>query len=408
MREVTIEKLGALGDGIARDGGAEIYVPYALPGEIVSGDISNGRMDTPKIITPSPARIKPVCRHYKSCGGCTMQHTTAQVQADWKLQKTKDALSAVNLHPEVRISDVVNLHSRRRATLSVKRTKKGAMVGFYGRGSDNIIEITECAVIAPEILALFPALIEIAILGASRKAALRVAVTLADNGMDLSIENGKELDAPQISKLAQIAGRANIIRLAWNGEIAVQSDPPRQTFAGVAVFPPAGSFLQATKLGEQQLQSIVAKIVGDAKQVVDLFAGCGTFAIPLARMATVVAYEGDAAMMGALDQAWRGSNGLRDITTHTRDLFRRAVLAEELCKTDAVVIDPPRAGALAQTKELAKSDVAKIAFVSCNPATFARDARVLVDAGYSLNWVQVVDQFLFNPHVELVAEFTRP
>ena len=407
MTEYTIDKIGALGDGIVSSDQGDIFAPFALPREKITGDVENGRIQNPRIVMPVPERIKPICRHFKTCGGCTMQHANDVVLANWKMQKTKDALTTVGLYPEFRRGMTVPLGSRRRATFAVKRTKKGAMIGFHGRASDTIVEITECPVSDPELLSCLPALKEMAILGASRKAPLRASVTASENGLDVSIEGGKKLDASDIAKLAKIAGSANIIRLFWNHETAVQSSPPIHTINSVKVSPPSGSFLQATKEGETILIDAVQGIVSSSKKVVDFFSGCGTFALPLAKNAEVLAIEGSGEMLMSLDHAWRGSTGLKDIKTEKRDLFRRPLQADELMKVDAVVLDPPRAGALAQVQELIHSNVKKIAFVSCNPATFARDAKVLVDGGYTLNWVQVVDQFLYNPHVELVAEFTK-
>ena len=247
---------------------------------------------------------------------------------------------------------------------------------------------------------------ELSILGASRKGELSVTATLSEGGLDIAVSGGRALDGAFEAQLGQEAQRLNLARLTWEGEVIASVQPAVQRFGGAAVVPPPSAFLQATREGEAALLSAVQEIVGEARRVVDLFAGCGTFALPLAQHAEVHALEGEVAMMAALDRGWRGAQGLKKVSTETRDLFRNPVMAEDL-RYDAAVIDPPRAGAQAQTAELAASSVARIAFVSCNPVTFARDAKLLVDAGYRLDWVQVVDQFRWSSHVELVCAFLR-
>lgn len=407
MAEYIVQKLGQLGDGVINGSTGEVFAPFVLPGERIEGVIANNRIAVPKIITPVVDRIKPACRHFKTCGGCSMQHASDTLLADWKLAKTKEALSLVGLTPEFRPIITSPTGSRRRATFAAKRTKKGAMVGFHGRASDVIVEITECPVSDPALLAGMPAFTQFATLGASRKAVLRISATVSGHGLDVKIDNGKELSPTEISQFAQICAQHNILRLMWNDDVIAQSHPPSQPMGAAQVVPPSGAFLQATHSGEQALVNTVLEIVDDAKRVVDLFAGCGTFALPIANHAAVHAIEGDADMIVALDTGWRNAGGLHDVRAETRDLFRRPLMPDEFKKVDTVVIDPPRAGAIAQVTELAKSDVPRIAFVSCNPATFGRDARVLCDNGYTLDWVQVVDQFLWNPHVELVAKFTK-
>jgi 23S rRNA (uracil1939-C5)-methyltransferase len=204
-----------------------------------------------------------------------------------------------------------------------------------------------------------------------------------------------------------VAESFDLARVCWDGEPVAMRRAPWLPMGKARVVPPPGAFLQATAEGEAALVAAVGQIVGDAARVLDLFAGCGTFALPLAERAQVVAVEGEAAMLAALGLAARGVPGLRPVRTVARDLFRRPLLPVELAAADAVVIDPPRAGAEAQARELAASRVARIAAVSCNPASFARDARILIAGGYRLEWVQPIDQFLWTGHVELVAAFTR-
>ena len=407
MIEVRIHALGHLGDGVARHDGEEVFVPFALPGEIVSGELDGNRIEKPKILSPVSDRIKPACRHFKTCGGCTMQHARDEVLSDWKLDQVKTTLAQAGLKTDFRPVMTSPPHSRRRAVFSGRRSKSGAIIGFHQRGSNDLIDLLECPLVTPKIWAATEGLRPLVLMGASRKAEVRVTVTDADTGVDVGVSEAKDLSPQQQSELGQIATRHGFSRITWNGEVVVQAHPPYQTFGRAQVVPPPGAFLQATRDGEQALLAAVTEAVGEAGQIADLFAGCGTFTLPLAERADVLAVEGEEPMIEALLQGWRAASGLHLVEAMARDLFRRPMLPDEFKGLDAVVIDPPRAGAQAQVTELARSPINRIAFVSCNPATFARDARILTNAGFTLDWVQVVDQFRWSAHVELVAQFTR-
>lgn len=403
MSEFKITRLGQQGDGVAE---GPVFIPLTLPGERVEAQIENGKAVDVKILHPSERRVAPPCRHFKSCGGCLLQHADDDFVADWKLDVVRTALIAHGLETVFRPIETSPPASRRRAGFSARRTKKGAMVGFHGRASGTIVEIPDCKLLDPAVLAGAPVAESLAIAGASRKAALSVMITAADNGLDVSVEHGKPLDGPLRQQLAAICEQSGLARLTWGDEIVAMRQPPVHRIGSAKVSPPPGAFLQATSHGQQALTRAVVEIVAGAKQVVDLFAGCGTFALPIAENAEVHAVESDARMLLALDAGWRHGTGLKAVQTERRDLFRRPLMPDEMRKVQAVVLDPPRAGAEAQVAELAKAQVAKIAYVSCNPITFARDANVLTTAGYTLDWIQVVDQFRWSAHVELVASFT--
>lgn len=402
MTDLRIKRLGHLGDGIA-DG--PIYAPGTLPGETVTGRLKGDRLSDIRILAPSPDRVAPPCRHFRSCGGCQMQHLSDIALARWKAEIVTTALKAHGLEAEMRPMAVSPPRSRRRATLAARRTRKGAMAGFHARESEVITEISDCQLLHPDLMPALPLARDLAEAGTSRKAELRVAATLSDSGLDVAVGEGKPLDGPLRQELAQIADKHDLARLGWGDEVVVTRRAPEHEFDGVRVTPPPGAFLQATKEGERALRADVIECVKGAARVVDLFAGCGTFALPVARHARVHAVEGDRRMTYALDAAWRGTDRLKQVTTETRDLFRRPLTAEELSSYDAAIIDPPRAGAEAQIAQLARARVPVIAHVSCNPVTFARDAATLVQAGYSLAHLRIVDQFRWSVHVELVAQF---
>jgi 23S rRNA (uracil1939-C5)-methyltransferase len=405
MTEHRIIRLGHQGDGIAQ---GPLFASMTLPGEVVTGTTDGDRLSDVRIVKPSPARVAPPCRHYKACGGCQVMHASDAFVASWKTDVVRAALFAQGIEAEFRPILTSPPQSRRRAAFSVRRTKKGASAGFHARASDTIIEIPDCQLLLPELKTALPLAEALAISGASRKGELTVQVTQSDGGLDVLVTGGKPLDGPLRMALAAEAERFRLARLVWDDELVGMRLAPVQRFGTARVTPPPGAFLQATAEGEAALLAAVTEAVDGAGRIVDLFAGCGTFALPLAIKAEVHAVEGDAAMIKALDHGWRQTEGLKRVTTEARDLFRRPLLPDELKRFDAAVIDPPRAGAEAQVTELAKAQIGRIAFVACNPVTFARDAKILIAAGYRLEWVQVVDQFRWSTHVELAAAFTAP
>lgn len=404
--EFKIERLSWQGDGVATVRNEEVFVPYALPGEMAMGDIANGVCNDVRILKSVAARIKPACRHFKKCGGCILQHADDALLADWKTQLVKNTLGLNYINTTFRTIHVSPPNSRRRATFSAHRTKKSAEVGFHKRNSDILIILLECPLMHPQILQGFGAFREIARLGCSRKTEIRIGATVSENGLDVDVSEAKNLEPKQTEALALLAATHGFARISWNGEVLAQLKPPFQKFGPALVIPPAGSFLQATPQGENAMVSASLETLTGCKRVLDLFSGSGTFTLPLSRQSEVHAVEFAPEMLAALTMGWRQAMGTKDVTTEARDLFYRPLLLDELKGFDGVVIDPPRAGAIEQAKILAQSNIGKISFVSCNPATFARDAKALIKGGYALDWVQVIDQFRWSSHVELVAQFT--
>ncbi|MGB5865993.1 MAG: class I SAM-dependent RNA methyltransferase [Sulfitobacter sp.] len=404
MTQYHITRLGMYGDGIAE---GPVFAPLTLPGEVVTGTLNGASLTDVKIITPSDARVAPPCRHFKSCGGCQLQHGSDALVADWKTTLIEQALAAQGLKTEIRPIATSPAQSRRRATFAARRTKKGTMSGFHGRASGTVVEIPDCKLVEPELLLARDICEALADLGGSRKATLAVTVTTSPRGLDVQASGGKPIDGPLRITLAGLCDSRGFARLTWEDEVIAQRAPPVQRFGNADVCPPPGAFMQATAHGEAELLKAVQESVEGAKRIVDLFAGCGTFTLPLAKDAEVFAVESDAQMLVAMDKGWRMAKGLKTVTHVARDLYRRPLLPDEFKKFDAVVVDPPRSGAEAQTAELVRSDIKRIAYVSCNPVTFARDVAVLVAGGFTLDWVQPVDQFRWSAHVELAAQLTR-
>jgi 23S rRNA (uracil1939-C5)-methyltransferase len=402
---VTVDRLGHKGDGIAP---GPFFVPMCLPGEVVEGVRVGDQLSAPRILTPSPDRVRAPCAQYRRCGGCVIQHASDAFVADWKTGIVRAAMEARGLPAPIRRLHTSAPSTRRRATLSGLRTKSGPLVGFHSRASDTVVAIPDCRVLHPAILAAMPAFEALTALGASRKGQIRLKVLSSDAGIDVAVEDGKPVDPSLWSDLLAVAEAQDLARLTWNAEVLAERRPPAIRIGPATVVPPPGAFLQATSEGEAALRASVVEAVGDAGRLVDLFAGLGTFALPLAAGAEVHAVEGEGAMLAALDRGWRHAPGLHRVTTETRDLFRRPLEPTELARFDAAVIDPPRAGAEAQVGRLAAGGPPRLAMVSCNPVTFARDAQILANDGYALEWIDVIDQFRWSAHVELAAAFTRP
>ena len=402
---LTIQHLGHRGDGVAHDNDGPVYVPRTLPGEVVEGERDGDRIPEPRIVVPSPDRVAPPCPQFRRCGGCALQHASDLFVARWKAQGVARTLRQAGLAPSFAGVVTSPPNSRRRAALSGRKTKGGAIVGFHTPKADDIVAIPGCTLLHPDLMAALPALEEITRIAAPRGEEIALHLTRTGTGLDLAIDTSKPLGADEIAALAPLAPA--FARIIWAGELAVQAARPVLRMAGAPVPLPPGAFLQATASGEAALVARVAEALGSAARVVDLFAGCGTFTFPAARSAAVTAVEGEARLVDALAAGARGAQGLKPIAAEVRDLFRDPLTAADLSGFDAAIIDPPRAGAAAQIAELARSDLATIAHVSCNPATFARDAMGLVSIGWSMGPVTIVDQFRWSPHVELFAAFTR-
>ena len=401
-----IESLGAQGDGVTAEG---LFVPYALPGERVRLLPSGHRARLEAILARAPERAQPPCPHFGTCGGCALQHASDELVARWKAELIRRALASRGMEEvELRPTATSPAGSRRRATFGARRTRKGAVVGFHAAGSDEIVPVAACHVVEPALLAALPALAEIAETGASRKAPMRLTVTAGERGLDIAAEGGKPIEGPLYGQLVAVAATRDLARLSWEGEPLVTRRQPLQRMGRAWVAPPPGGFLQATREGEAALVAAVREAVGRSQRIADLFAGSGTFALPLAEGAEVMAADADEGALEALAAGWREADGLKQIATERRNLLSRPMLAHDLARFDAVVLDPPRAGARAQVQQIAASPVPRVAAVSCNPATFARDARILIDGGYRLDWVLPVDQFRWSAHVELAAAFSRP
>ncbi|WP_324617318.1 class I SAM-dependent RNA methyltransferase [Microvirga alba] len=408
VEQVTIMRLGAKADGIAESTGGPVFVPYALPGETVTIERDGARARLLSVDTPSPERETPFCPYFSECGGCATQHMHDDFYRSWKQDTLAHTLRQARI--EAPIEPLVDAHGegRRRVTLHVRFPDRAMHVGYMAARSHHVIEIDHCPIAVPALQRQAP-IVARAIgkqLGAARKP-LDVQITATENGLDVDVRGHGPLKDKDRLSLIGLAADLDLARLSIHGDVVVERRPPAIPMGRATVVPPAGSFLQATRLGEESLAGLVTQACERAKRVADLFSGCGPFALRLAEKSDVHAVETDKGAVTALDKAARATPGLRRVTTEARDLFRRPLLVPELNAFDAVVIDPPRAGAEAQAKQLAASKVPLVVSVSCDPATFARDAAILIAGGYRLERVMAVDQFKYSPHVEVVGILRR-
>lgn len=408
---LSISRIGHFGDGIADTANGPLYVPFALPGETVDVEPVSGHSDRRHLIrveAASAERIEPICPHFGVCGGCAMQHWDLARYRDWKRGLLLTALEQAGI--EAPVDALVDAHGegRRRMTLHARSNQRGVIeVGFSMARGHQIVAIDKCPVLAPSLDRAIPAAWAIAEELQSARKPLDIQVTATDVGLDVDVRGSGALDSKLSAKLARVADAKRLARLTRHGELVAQRAQPSIMVGKARVNLPAGAFLQATAAGEAELAKRVEAYIGKAKTVADLFCGIGPFALRLAERARVFAADLDEPAVAALKQSAQMTSGLKPIDAEKRDLFRRPLAASELNRFDAVVFDPPRQGAEAQSQELAKSKVAAIAAVSCNPATFARDARILIDGGYKLTAMTPIDQFRYSPHVEIAARFER-
>jgi 23S rRNA (uracil1939-C5)-methyltransferase len=407
---LTIDRIAHRGDGVADTPAGAVYVPYALPGETVTVEPSPGHPDRRELVhvdQPSPDRVAPISPFFGSCGGCALQHWALPKQQEWKRQRLIEALTYANIKADVAATIDAHGEGRRRIVLHARyRSHDVLEVGFAAARSHHIVAIDHCPILAPSMAGAIEAAWAIA--GAIKSGKpLDIQITASQTGLDIDVRGSGPISTGESTALAAVAERYKLARITRHGELVTQRAPPAVAMGRAAVPLPAGSFLQATTAGEETLASLVLGHAAKAKTMADLFCGVGPFALRLAERARVTAVDSDAEAIAALKKAAAGTSGLKPINAEVRDLFRRPLVATELKNFDAVMFDPPRQGAQAQAREIAKSIVPVVIAVSCSAETFARDARILIDRGYRIETVTPVDQFRYSAHVEIVARFAR-
>jgi 23S rRNA (uracil1939-C5)-methyltransferase len=410
-RHLVIDHVGHRGDGVGLTNGESVFVPYTLGGEIVEIAPAAGHPDRGRLLRidrASAERIPPFCRYFGGCGGCAIQHWQPEAYRAWKRGVVVDTLAHAGIECEVDV--LVDAHGtgRRRITVHARRGSDGELrVGFAAANSHAIVAIDDCPILDPALHGAFDASRALAATLKPADKPLDIQVTLVSNGLDVDIRGSGLLPATMIAALSRVAEQHRLVRLTRHGELVLMRTPPMIAIGAAQLTLPPGSFLQATAAGEEALAARVTAHCQRARHVADLFCGVGPFALRLAAKARVSAFDNDAGAVAALQKAASATSGLKPVKAEARDLFRRPLMPQELRDYDIVVLDPPRQGALTQVQQLAVSRIPAVVAVSCNIATFARDARILIGGGYRIEGVTPIDQFRHTPHVELVARFKR-
>jgi len=408
---LVIDHVGHRGDGVATEASEAVYVPYTLPRETVEVEQVHGHPDRRRLLAveiPSPERIEPFCPYFGVCGGCAIQHWLPERYRAWKHSLVVETLKQAGL--ECEIAPLVDAHGagRRRITLHARIGRHDVLkVGFAAANSHDVIPVDHCPILDPALKGALEAAWALAEPLIRIGKPLDIQITATSNGLDVDVRGSGPLTSTMITALSRIAEQHRLARLTRHGELVLMRNAPVVSIGPAQVTLPPGSFLQATTAGEEALAALVEQRAGRAKHIADLFCGVGPFALRLAKRARIAAFDSDQGAVASLQKAATATSGLKPVKAEARDLFRRPLMPPELRDLDVVVFDPPRQGAQAQSQQLAASKVPVVIAVSCNAATFARDARILVDGGYRLEGVTPVDQFRHTPHVELVARFSR-
>ncbi|MBJ7533288.1 class I SAM-dependent RNA methyltransferase [Rhodomicrobium vannielii ATCC 17100] len=407
-----INAMGAQGDGVARVGDAPVHIPFTLAGEIVQAEVAGTKGRLIAVDASSPERVDPVCRHFGVCGGCALQHWAATPYDAWKAGLVEAALAQARVRaPLVETLKTYPISSRRRAAFTARKDEGALRLGFNAARSHDLVDIEECPILLPRLAAALPHL-RSGLKGAmADRGEAKIQVTAADNGLDVTIA-GPRLASSARHALESELQATDAIRASWNGEALFINGVPRVDFGGPRVSLPGGAFLQAVEACERDMAAFTVEALDAAGAgkgpVCDLFAGLGAFTFPVATRASVTAYEDNAAAVAALSAAAKESKGLKPVKAIRRDLFRSPLGFQELNAFAAAVLDPPREGAEAQARALAQSKIPAAVMLSCNPATFARDAAILVEGGFELARLAAFDQFRYSAHVEVAALFRRP
>jgi 23S rRNA (uracil1939-C5)-methyltransferase len=404
---LTIERLGERGEGVARTPNGLVFVPYALAGETITAETGGSRGTLIEVLEPSPDRITPFCPYFTRCGGCAVQALAQRPYAQWKRELVQSALRRAGVNASVMELTDAHGEGRRRATFHARFARGRAMTGFMQTRTHEVVEIECCPLLAPSMANALPAARAIAqALGPAGKP-LDILITATLSGLDADIRGYGPPGDGEVRALVQTALANDLARLSNHGSPVISQRAPRIAMGKALVEPPPGAFLQATVAGEEALAAKVCAFLAGVKRAADLFSGIGTFALRLAGFSAVDAFDSDGRALAALAKAAH-FEGSREVRVSQRDLFSRPLGPHELESYGAVVFDPPRLGAEAQARALARSPVPLVAGVSCNPRTFARDAAILCAGGYELVCVEPIDQFRHTPHVEIIGCFRRP
>lgn len=408
LSELRIEAVGAQGDGLA----GKVFAPLTLPGERILAQVAGERAELVEILEASPDRVSPPCPHFGDCGGCALQHWAPEPYLAWKVEQIRLALGRVGIETDILAPFAAPPGSRRRLALHARREGRAVVVGFKARRTWRLVPIETCVIADPRLVAALPSLRRIAEPFLEHpKSAPTLHVTQTLTGLDIDVtgveRRGGGLSADARMRAARAAAEADVARVTLASDMIYEARPARVRMGQALVSLPPGAFLQAAPQAEAAMAAFAVEAAAGASRIADLYCGVGAFTFPLSAIAPVMAVDVSPGAISALISAIASAPGLKTITGQARDLDRRPILAAELKGVDVVLFDPPRAGAAVQCGEIGRSGAARVIGVSCNAATFARDARLLIDAGFRLDRLLPVDQFLWSPHIEMVGVFSR-
>jgi 23S rRNA (uracil1939-C5)-methyltransferase len=410
IEHIAIERIGHRGDGVADGAAGPVYVPGTLPGEMAEVESVPGQPDRRQLLAiekPSPQRIAPICPHFGICGGCALQHWQTEAYRAWKRDLVIEALHQAGI--DAPVAALIDAHGdgRRRVVFHARKMRDVLEVGFSAARAHRLIAIDRCPVLAKSLDGALKAAWAAAETLDPVKKPIDIQATATDQGLDVDLRGSGPLTPQLTAALARVAAQQNLARLTRHGELIAQARAPTLRMGAATIMLPPAAFLQATAAGEATLARLVLDNCASAKAIADLFAGVGPFTLRLAEHARITAADEDDAALAALSRAAASTAGLKPVAAEQRDLFKNPLLAAELNRFEAIVFDPPRQGAQAQSREIAASRVPLVVAVSCNAGTFARDMRQLSDGGYRLTSVTPVDQFRYSAHVEIVARLER-
>ena len=410
MPEILIEKIGSAGDGIGRHEGLPVYVSNSLPGELVRTDDNLPNPALTEIINPSLERREAPCPHFGSCGGCTLQHASDAFILQWKREEVAYAFSQAGIDVEVQETIASPRAGRRRVTFTARRSgdpgKSSVLLGYKERGDDALVDIQSCTILHPSLEAEIDQVRELCKTLLRGNEEIQIGINLCDNGLDLAFETPQEPNETMLAGFVRTFAKTPYLRASINGDVVAEKQKPLVKFGKATVAVPPGGFLQAVREAEEAMAALVSGHLQKCRRVVDLFSGSGTFSLRLAENSRVHAVEMEKAALDAIKSA-SSAEGLKSVAVEQRDLHQLPLTLNELKPFDGLCLDPPRAGAEEQCKLIAKSIIRTLAYVSCNPTTLARDAAHLIAGGYRLRQVTPVDQFVFSPHIEVVALFSK-
>ncbi len=413
MADILIEKLGSAGDGIGRHNGRPVYVANTLPDEKVRTDDDLPNPQLIEIVLASPQRRTPPCPHFGRCGGCTFQHASDQLMLDRKRDEVALAFTQAGITTHVDATMASPHAARRRVSFTASRGQNvgehdaaAISLGYKERCSDALVNIDSCAILLPALASEIANIRDLCRTLLRGNEEIQIAINLCDNGFDLAFELPQVPNETITAGFVRAIAKTPYLRASINGDVVIEKEKPLVKFGKAQVALPPGGFLQAVRTAEDQMANLVTKHLGGRKRVIDLFSGSGTFSLRLAERSRVHAVEMDGPALAALRSA-SSAEGLKSVTIEERDLHALPLTSSELKPFDGVCLDPPRAGAEDQCRAIASANIKSLAYVSCNPTTLARDAAHLIEGGYTLDKVVPIDQFVFSPHIEVVALFSK-